>query len=144
MRLHSTNGSWSIWAKTKCHDLIVIQKDKNLCQISDFACLYHGRADTKELEKIEHCQDGARVEKDMEHESQGCTINDSCLGNNTYKMKKLVKGNRYWNWDNRVAENCPLAHCSNLPKGSWDLRKLVVTGPQQQKSTVKTVCYIIR
>ena len=34
-----------------------------------------------------------RVEKDMEHESQGYTISDKCPRNNTHKVKKLVKGN---------------------------------------------------
>ena len=34
-------------------DVIVVQKDKNICQIIDFACPYDGRVDTKELEKIE-------------------------------------------------------------------------------------------
>ena len=46
--------------------------------------------------------------------------------------------------DNRVAKNCPPTHCSNPPKGSLGLRKLLVTGPEEPKSTVKTVCYIIR
>ena len=32
-------------------DVFVVQKDKNLCQIIDFACPYHGRVDTKELKK---------------------------------------------------------------------------------------------
>ena len=32
-------------------DLIVVQKDKNHCQIKDFACPYDGKVDTKELEK---------------------------------------------------------------------------------------------
>ena len=32
-------------------DVIVIQKDKNLCQIIDFACPYDGRVDNKESEK---------------------------------------------------------------------------------------------
>ena len=36
-------------------DAIVVQKNKNLCQIINFA--YDGRVDTKELEKIEHYQD---------------------------------------------------------------------------------------
>ena len=35
----------------------MVQKDKNLGQIIDFACLYDGRVDTKELENIEHYQD---------------------------------------------------------------------------------------
>ena len=29
-------------------DIIVVQKDKNICQIIDFACPYDGRVDTKE------------------------------------------------------------------------------------------------
>ena len=32
--------------------LIVVQKDKNICQIIDFACPYDGRVDTKKLEII--------------------------------------------------------------------------------------------
>ena len=32
-------------------DVIVVQKDKNLCQMIDFACPYDRRVDTKELEK---------------------------------------------------------------------------------------------
>ena len=46
---------------------------------------------------------GARVEKDMEHESQGYTTSDKCHNNNTHKVKELVKGNRYWNSDNKLA-----------------------------------------
>ena len=41
-------------------DAIVAQKDKNLCQIIDFACSFDGRIGTKEFEKIEHYQDLAR------------------------------------------------------------------------------------
>ena len=41
-------------------DVIVVQKDKNLYQIIDFACPCDRRVDTKELEKIEHYQDLAR------------------------------------------------------------------------------------
>ena len=33
---------------------------KNICQIIDFACPYDGRADIKELEKIENYQDLVR------------------------------------------------------------------------------------
>ena len=32
-------------------DDIVVQKNKNLCQIIDFACPYDGRVDTKGLKK---------------------------------------------------------------------------------------------
>ena len=37
-------------------DIIVVQKDKNLRQITDFACPYDEGVDTKVLEKIEHYQ----------------------------------------------------------------------------------------
>ena len=77
----------------------------------------------------------------MEHESQGYTTSGRCSRNNTHKVKKLVKANRNGNSNNRVAENCPPMHCSNLPKSSWSLRKLVITGPQEHKSTVKTMLH---
>ena len=41
-------------------DVIVLQEDKNLCQIIDFVCPYDRRVDTKELEKIKHYQDLAQ------------------------------------------------------------------------------------
>ena len=42
-------------------DLIVVQKDKNLCQVIDFVCPYNGRVNRIELEKkIEHYQYLAR------------------------------------------------------------------------------------
>ena len=80
----------------------------------------------------------------MEYESQGYTSSERCPMSNTDKVEKLVKGDRYWNSVNRVAENCPPKNYSNPPKGSWGLRKLAVTGSQEHKSTVKAVCYIIR
>ena len=41
-------------------DVIVAQKKKNICRIINFAFLYDGRLDTKELEKAENYQDLAR------------------------------------------------------------------------------------
>ena len=41
-------------------DVIVVQKDKNICDMIDFACPYDGRNNTKELVKIKHCLDLAR------------------------------------------------------------------------------------
>ena len=41
-------------------DVIVVQRDKILCLITDFACPYDGRVDTKELEKIKPYQDSAQ------------------------------------------------------------------------------------
>ena len=35
-----------------------------------------------------------RVEKNMEHESQGYNTSDRCPRNDTHKVKKLVKVNR--------------------------------------------------
>ena len=55
----------------------------------------------------------------------------------------MVKKNSYWNSDNKVAENCPPTDRSNPSKGSWGLRKLVVTEIQEQKSTFKSVFYIL-
>ena len=75
------------------------------------------------------------------HESHGYAISDRCSRNKANKIKILVEGNRYWNSDNSVADNCHPRHCSNSPKGSWDLRKFVVTGPQEHKSTVKAVLH---
>ena len=40
----------------------------------------------------------------MEHESEGYTTSERCPRNNTHEVKELVKENKYWNWDNRVAE----------------------------------------
>ena len=84
------------------------------------------------------------VEKNMKHESQGHTTSNRCPRINTYKIKKLVKKNSYWNSDNKVAENCPPTDRSNPSKGSWSLRKLVVTEIQEQKSTFKSVFYILK
>ena len=40
--------------------VILVQNDKNLCQIIYFAFPNDGRVDRKELEQIEHCKDLAR------------------------------------------------------------------------------------
>ena len=56
----------------------------------------------------------------------------------------MVKKNSSWNSDNKVAENCPPTDRSNPSKGSWGLRKLVVTEIQEQKSTFKSVFYILK
>ena len=41
-------------------DVIVVQEDKNLCQVIDFACPDDERVNTKELEQIELYQNFAR------------------------------------------------------------------------------------
>ena len=78
-------------------EVIVVRKDKNLCQIIDFALWKSGKIEHwKKLERIRKNRTlrrfGMRADKDMEHKSQGYTISDE---NNTHKVKKLVKGNRY-------------------------------------------------
>ena len=57
MRLHTTKDHE---IHRRIPDVIVLEKDKNLCQIIDFANHYDGGVDNKELEKIEHYQDLAR------------------------------------------------------------------------------------
>ena len=42
-------------------DVNLVEKDKNLCQIIDFACPYDRRVNSKKLEKIGHYQDLAEV-----------------------------------------------------------------------------------
>ena len=137
MRLHNTDRSWNIWEKTSCHcgtERLKSLLDNRFCLPFWWKTWYHGIRKNRTLPTF-----GTRVEKDMEHKSEGYTTSDRCAGNYTHEVKKLVKGNRYWNSDNRVAKNCPPAHSSNSLKGSWDLRKFVVTGPQEHKSTFKTV-----
>ena len=64
-------------------DVTVVQKDKNLYQIIDFACPYDRKVDTKELEKNRTLpRFGTRVEKYMEHESQGYATSDRCPRDN--------------------------------------------------------------
>ena len=48
-------------------DNIVVQKDKILCHIIDFACPYDGRVDTKESKKKTLPRFGTRIEKNMGH-----------------------------------------------------------------------------
>ena len=57
---------------------------------------------------------------------------------------RVLVNNRVFAIRTRVAEKCPPTNCSNPVKGSWGLRKLVASGPQQEKFTVKSVCFIIR
>ena len=51
MELHSTNGSWNIWGKIRCH--CCTERSKPLPD-NRFCLPYNGRVDTKELKKIEH------------------------------------------------------------------------------------------
>ena len=71
-------------------NVIAVQKDKNLL---DFACPYDIRVDNKELEKIEHYQDLARELRKIWN--MKVKVIPLLTGNNTHKVKKLVKGNRY-------------------------------------------------
>ena len=57
---------WDFTAQTdheiygRRQDVVVVQKDKNLFQVIDFACPDDERVNTKELEQIEHNQNFAR------------------------------------------------------------------------------------
>ena len=120
-------------------DVILVQKDKNFCQITNRFCLpLWWKSGYQRIRKDRLSpRFGSRVEKDMEHESQGYTTSDRCPRNNTHKVKKLVKGNIYWNSDKRVAENCPPTHSPNPPKGSWCLRKLLLLDLKNINSLLK-------
>ena len=73
-------------------DVIVIQKDKHLCQIIDFACPYDGRVDTKELEKIEHYQDLARELRNIWNMKVKVTpLVISALGTTPIKLRNWLK-----------------------------------------------------
>ena len=80
----------------------------------------------------------------MEHESQGHTTSNRCPRINTHKIKKSVKEYRYSNSGKKVAEDYPPTDRSNPSKGPRGLRKLVVTEIQEQKSTAKSVLYILK
>ena len=76
-------------------DLIVVQKDKNLYQIIDFASPYDGRVITKELAKVEHYQDLAQELRTIWNmKIKVITLEIGALGT-TNKVRKLVKGNKY-------------------------------------------------
>ena len=60
------------------------------------------------------------------------------LGTRPMKLRNWLKKIEIWNSDNRVAENCPPTHCTNPLINYWGLKKLIVTGSQEHKSTVKT------
>ena len=100
-------------------DAIVVQKGKNLCQIIKFSLPLWWKTRYQRIRKNRASPKfGKKVQNNMELESQGYTTSDRYLRNNIHKVNKLVKGNGFWNPDNRVVENCPPTHCSNPPKGS--------------------------
>ena len=73
-------------------DVIVIQKDKNLCQITDFAYLHDARVYTKELEKIEHYQHLVReFRKIWNMKVNVIPLVKGALGTTTLKIKNWLK-----------------------------------------------------
>ena len=80
-------------------DVIVVQKDKNFCQIIDFFALWwkSGYQRIRKKKNISKIPYKSWVEKDMERKSQGYTTCGRCPMNITYKIKKLGKRIRYWN-----------------------------------------------
>ena len=111
-------------------DVIVIQKDKNICQIVDFVCPYDGRVDSKELEKIEHYQDLAReLRKIWNMKVKVIPLVIGALVTTPIKLR---------NWLKEIGLETQITEMQKT------LRELVATGPREHKSTVKTVGYIIR
>ena len=86
-------------------DFILVQKDKYVCQIIDFACLYDGRVDTKELEQTKHYQDLAReFRKIWNMKVKVIRLMIGALGKISIKLR---------NW-----LICPPKQCSNPSRGS--------------------------
>ena len=73
-------------------DVVVVQKDENLCQIIDFACPYDGRVDTKELEKIERYQNLAReLRKIWDMKVKVILLVIGALGTTPIKLRNWLK-----------------------------------------------------
>ena len=76
-------------------DVILVQKDKNLCQVTDFSCRYDGGVDTKVLEKIEHYQALVRELRKVWNMKVKVILSViGALGTTPIKLRK-VKGNSY-------------------------------------------------
>ena len=72
--------------------VIVLQEDKNLCQIIDFACAYDRRVDTKELEKKKHYQDLAQeLKKIWNKKVKVIPLVIGTLGTTLRKLRKWLK-----------------------------------------------------
>ena len=68
-------------------------RKKDLCQIMDFACPYHERANTKELEKIEHYQDLAtELRKIWNMKVKLMLLVIGALGTTPIKFRNWLKG----------------------------------------------------
>ena len=73
-------------------DVIVLQEDKNLCQIIYFVCPYDRRVDTKELEKIKHYQDLAQeLKKIWNKKVKVIPLVIGTLGTILRKLRKWLK-----------------------------------------------------
>ena len=87
---------WDVTAQTdhekyrRRSDVIAVQKNKNLLLALMMEEWIPKIRNNRTLPRF-----GTRVEKDMEHESQGYTTSGRCPRNNTHEVKELVKGNRY-------------------------------------------------
>ena len=70
----------------------MVQQDKNICQIINFACPYDGRVDAIELEKIEHYQDLTRQwRKIWNIKVKVITLVIGVLGTTPIKLRNLLK-----------------------------------------------------
>ena len=98
-------------------DVIVVQKNKNLCQIIPFACPYDGRVDIKELEKIEHGL-VRELKKIWSMKVKVIPLMITALGTTPIKLRNGLNEIGIETQITRVAENCPPTHCSNSLKSS--------------------------
>ena len=73
-------------------NVIVVQKDKNFCQVIDFAYPYDRRVDTKELEKIDYYQDLAReLRKIWNMKVKAISSVIGALGTTPIKLRNSLK-----------------------------------------------------
>ena len=75
--------------------MIVIDKETNMAQVIDFAIPYDSRVDSKEMEKIEKCQDLVRELKRLwGHEGSGHSY--SIRGTWNYPKDTAEKNEGHW------------------------------------------------
>ena len=88
------------------------------------------------LEKIEHYQDLAQeLRKIWNMKVRVIPLVIGVLGTTPMKLR---------NWLKEIGTETQITEFQKTVLLHTALRKLVVTGPQEHKSTVKIVCYVIR
>ena len=118
-------------------DLIIINKNKRICKIVDFAVLADHRINLKECAKKDKSLDHAReLKKTVEHESDDRTNCDLRFWHNN---KRIIKRpGRLWSWPTgRVYLNESIAENGQNPETSpGDLSIFAVT-----QTPAKTISY---